>query len=465
MRLALRPLAALAVLGSAFALAPAAMPVSATASATATTTALLEPLTGPCVAGDSTSPTCNFEYGTVEFVADGDTLDVKVDKSAATAPGTIERVRMIGINAMEQYTYSSYVERRSGECHSLAATAALESMAPIGSRVRLAAQDLSGRSGDRYRRSVAYSSNGAWADAGSSMVKLGNVLWLPNSVEYAWNRSYNQWAQEVAKTGVRLWDNDSCGYGPNQGSNLQVYAQWDADGTDGVDLNGEYVRIRNRNYSTAVDLSGWWVRDSFNRGTSKHAGYVIPQGTVLPAGQTLTVYAGSGTDTATSLFWKQTAPVFENVTASPTYMGDGAYLFDPQGDLRGSSTYPCATTALCADPLDGKVAITAVQYDAPGDDAVNPNGEYVRIKSLATAPIDLEGYQVVNFPYVYDIYKNSVLQPGETMTLFVGSGTSSRLTRYWGKPAGIFNNAGETVSLTNFRNHTLSCRAWGTGRC
>ena len=34
-------------------------------------------------------------------------------------------------------------------------------------------------------------------------------------------------------------------------------------------------------------------------------------------------------------------------------MGDGAYLFDPQGDLRASMTYPCRIA--CTDPYQGAV--------------------------------------------------------------------------------------------------------------
>ena len=56
-------------------------------------------------------------------------------------------------------------------------------------------------------------------------------------------------------------------------------------------------------------------------------------------------------------------------------------------------------------------------------------------------------------------------QPGEKLRVHVGSGTSTRLTRLWGRPAGIFNNAGEKVTLENFRGTVLSCKAWGTWRC
>ena len=460
-----RPLVVLALAGSVLGLAPNASPASAASAP--------EPLSGPCIPGDSSSPTCQFEYGTVLFVADGDTMDVRIDRSAVSSKGLVERVRTIGINAMEQHTYSSNPDNRTGECHSLRATAHLERMAPIGSRVRLAAQDLSARTGDRYRRSIAYAAAGTWNDTGSELLKAGDALWLPNGGENAWSRDYNLWAQQAARQDVGLWDNDRCGVGPNQGSNLQVYANWDADGTDGVDLNGEYVRIRNLNRSTPVDLSGWWVRDSYLRpvtvsGTdTPHPGFVFPSGTVLEAGKTMTLYVGNGTNTASSFYWRQPSPVFENMEVGRTDQGDGAYLFDRQGDLRFASTYACATAYLCQDPNDDKIVVSHVEYDAAGSDDANPNGEFVKITVPADAgrAVDLQGYQVVNFPYVYDFYKNSLLQPGETITLSVGSGRSSHLHRYWKKASGVFNNGGETVRVDNYRGHTLSCLAWGTGRC
>lgn len=470
MRLALRPLAAVALSLTGAALF--AVPLAPSASAAAA-----EPLSGPCVSFDPTSPTCQFQYGTVVFVADGDTLDVRIDRtSVASDVGVTARVRLTGVQAMELDTYSRNPEHRSGPCHGVEATASLEAMTPIGRRVRLAAQDLAGRSGtERYRRSVASAgSDGAWQDVATRQLQLGMGLWLPNTTEYAWNRHYAYWAQKAAASGVRLWDRDSCGVGPDQSADLQMYVRSDAEGTDGVDLNGEYVRIRNRSTTRSVDLSGWFVRDTMLRpmtatagaGATPHPGFTFPSGTVVPPGTTITLYAGSGTTTATRFYWNQTSPVFENQTRAPSYAGDGAYLFDPQGDVRVWSVYGCLTRAFCADALDGRVRISAVQWDAPGSDGDNPNGEYVDVTAAADGTaVDLQGYQLVNFPYAYDFGPGSVLQPGERLRVHVGSGSSSRTVRYWGRSAGIFNNAGEMVTLENYRGSRLSCVSWGAVRC
>ncbi len=468
MRLPLRSLTVTALLGALLATTgvPLAAPTLAVSAA--------EPLSGPCVAGDPASPTCSFQYGTVVFVADGDTIDVKIDRTPlAEDLGVTARIRLAGVQAMEMWTYSKYPDRRTGPCHGVEATASLESMTPIGRRVRLAAMNMTARSGERYRRSVAYAlSDGTWQDVGTTQVQRGFGLWLPNKNEYAWNYRYSLWAQQAGKAGLQLWDTDACGYGPNQMSNIQIYARSDAEGVDGVDLNGEYVRIRNRNKSTPVDLSGWFVRDTMLRYAGAQAavhpnpGFTFPSGTLLQPGQTITLYAGSGTNGDGNFYWGQTSSVFENQTNAPTYDGDGAYLFDPQGDLRYWTVWGCLTAELCADPAVGKVGITGLQSDAPGADDTNPNGEYVDVTVPATgSAVDLQGYQLVKFPYAYDFGPGSVLQPGETVRVYVGSGPSSRLVRYWGKPSGIFNNGGGKVTLENFRGTRLDCRAWGTASC
>jgi hypothetical protein len=77
--------------------------------------------------------------------------------------------------------------------------------------------------------------------------------------------------------------------------------------------------------------------------------YTFPAGTVVPAQGEIFVHAGSGIPTATHKYWGQTAPVFDNPTFDERAAGDGAYLYDPQGDLRGWMQYPCVLSC-SADP-------------------------------------------------------------------------------------------------------------------
>jgi len=89
-----------------------------------------------------------------------------------------------------------------------------------------------------------------------------------------------------------------------------------------------------------VDLSGCVCGDSAARGY-KQRGFVFPSGTLLRARAAVHVHPGYGTNDRTDLYWRIGSPIFENATGSPTYMGDGGSLFDPQGDLRAWQQYPC----------------------------------------------------------------------------------------------------------------------------
>jgi micrococcal nuclease len=115
---------------------------------------------------------------------------------------------------------------------------------------------------------------------------------------------------------------------------IRVKVHYDARGDDRKNLNGEWVRITNRHVSQPLQLGGWWVRDAANRR------YTFAAGTRLRPGRSLTVHVGRGSDTRRHLYWGRSIPVFVNPANDGRHMGDGAYLFDPQGDVRAHDMYP-----------------------------------------------------------------------------------------------------------------------------
>ena len=92
----------------------------------------------------------------------------------------------------------------------------------------------------------------------------------------------------------------------------------DAEGDDGENLNGEYVVFENAG-DEPVDLSGWTVADEAGRS------YEFPSGFALDAGATVTLRTGSGTDTATDLYWGSGSPIWNNA-------GDTVTLSDADGE-------------------------------------------------------------------------------------------------------------------------------------
>ena len=286
--------------------------------------------TAACIPGTQ-EPLCTVWTGHVDFVADADTLDVDVAGDGRRTP---VRTRVTGIQAMEQRVYSRYATRRRGDCHALEATARVAALVrAAGGRVRVAAQNPASRSGSRARRSVAVRIGGRWRDVGATLLAEGHVLWLPNPVEYAWNRSYRAAAQQAALDGRRLWDADGCRTGPDQDAGLEIDVNWDADGRDDLNLNGEWFDVGNPS-SRDVPIGGWWVRDSHLRR------FTFPSGAVVPAGGRVRVHVGSGDAGGGRFYWGLDAPAFENADGGARSLGDGGYLFDPDGDLRAWTIYP-----------------------------------------------------------------------------------------------------------------------------
>ena len=185
----------------------------------------------------------------------------------------------------------------------------------------------SSMTGKRYRRSVDVMIDGVWRDVHWMMMRQGHGLFLGNLVEYRKNWSYLAAAQAAQRAGKNVWDPDYCGVGPP--ASLRVTVKYDAAASDAVNVNGEYLRVTNAG-TAAVSLAGWHVRDG------SPARYYFPDGATVSPGKTVHVHVGQGTNTSTDFFWGRTAPVFNNPTGSPTYNGDGGYLFDPKGNLRAS---------------------------------------------------------------------------------------------------------------------------------
>jgi len=401
--------------------------------------------TGSCLLRAG-SPACEVWTGKVTFVADGDTIWVDVDGDGTTAGRS---VRITGLQAMEQTVYPTRAALRRGECHAVEATGRLDQLLKAGRyKVRLLAQDPASRSGSRLRRSVAVKIRRRWRDVGRTLLAEGHALWLPNAREHAWNRDYSILAGRAALAQRNLWNPAYCGAAHSEGAPVQLRVNWDADGNDNLDPNGEWVRVRNPDPVNALPLGGWWVRDSALRR------YVFPAGVSVPPGGEVTVHAGDGEDSPTELHWGLRSSIFENVTRDERAMGDGAYLFDPEGDLRASMTYPCRET--CTDPSAGALALAA-----------SPRGrESVRITNVGAAPVDLEPYRLTSRPYGYAFAAGSIVAPGETMRVRLESSLDDEpLVRNWPTNGPILDNAGDSVQLRRYDDVLIACTAWGSGAC
>ena len=358
------------------------------------------PKRAPCVAGTQ-KPLCHVWTGKVKPVDDGDTVNVKIRGDGIKRR---VKVRLTGIQAMELSSYSRK-RGRAGQCHSVEATRRLQGLIRgANRRVRLAALHERSETGKRHRlrRHVSIRSGGRWVDVGALLLREGHALWFPNRREWAWNRLYSRLAAEAAADGVGIWDTDACGLGPAPLSPLSLKVKWDGAGTERPDMTREWVRITNADPVNAISLRGWWFRDSHLRR------YRFPSSATIPAGGSVKLFMGIGTDTPNRFHWRQRTPVFENVIGGRRSMGDGGYLFDPHGDLRAWVQYPCRVG--CHEPLRSRTRIRGYKRD-----------ELVIIRNISSEPVSLEGYDLESSPWFYEFGADDVLGPGKAVAVWTGT--------------------------------------------
>ncbi len=360
------------------------------------------------------------------------------------------RIRVTGIQAMEQSVYPADAAKRRGECHAVEAAALVDRLRKLSHGVvRVAAIDPNSSSRGRLRRSVAFKVRGRWFDLGRYLLARGEALWFPNRVEYAWNAGYDELSAATATTGVGLWNTRYCGLGPDDDVPLKLWVNSDAEGDDAVNAEGEWIAIKNQSAVKDLSLAGWWVRDSDLRR------YRFPPLAHIPPLSSIRVHVGHGAATDVDMFWGLDFAAFENISYNERGLGDGAYLFDPQGDLRAWMIYPCRYA--CNNPAQDALVVEG-----------HPRGrEYVTIANVSSFPIDLEGYQLTSKPHAYPFGPDSVLQPGETMRVdIMGPATEdTHLNKHMDAPDPIFGNTTDSVQVRTYDDIVVACDSWGQASC
>ena len=434
----------------------------------------------PCVLGEK-SPKCLVWTAKFHLADDGDTVKARIKKGKKFGPR--ERVRLTGIQAPELFNYSR--KSRRGACMGVEATETLEHLVH-NSKGRLVAQKSSSRSiGDtrvRLRRSIQVKRGGKWIDPAAELLKKGLALWFPNGQEWAWNGRYSRLAEEAAAKGIGIWNPEACGKpGPSPTSPLSIKPKWDGENKDRA--SGEWIRITNHDPVNPVPLAGWAVRDAHLRGDKHKPGYKFPSSAVIPPNGSVVVNVGQGTNTADTFYWgfPEKETVFENASADKKQAGDGAYLFDPHGELRAYAQYPCRTS--CSEALAGSVAVKA-RYQGL-------EHEWVTLTNTSAVPISLNQYELENSPWFYEFGPRDVLQPGASIVVWVNKphavpavngsrvlldavpgvfpfeGVQSGGFRSWNHAIALLNDGADAVLLRNPLGMPVpgACDAWGGASC
>ncbi len=108
------------------------------------------------------------------------------------------------------------------------------------------------------------------------------------------------------------------------------------------------------------------------------------------------------------------------------------------------------------------IYISATQFDAPGDDRLNLNGEWVKVTNKGNDTVLIAGWTLSdkdqNTLYTFPAI---LLLPAESVTVFSGSGTMNSTSLFMGKAEPVWGNNGDIAFLKDGRGTIIDQRSEG----
>ena len=95
-----------------------------------------------------------------------------------------------------------------------------------------------------------------------------------------------------------------------------------------------------------------------------------------------------------------------------------------------------------------EIGVATVHADAAGNDNENLNDEYVDFTNTGGDPLVLDGWTVADAADHEHTFESLTLAPGASVRLHTGSGDDRGGHRYWEASGAIWNNGGDTVTVT-----------------
>ena len=85
-----------------------------------------------------------------------------------------------------------------------------------------------------------------------------------------------------------------------------------------------------------------------------------------------------------------------------------------------------------------------VNYDGDGNESLNPNTEWVRIQNQGSTTLSLTGWWLRSAAQDYLRFPaGTAIKPHSVLTVYVGKGTRTATTLYWGFSSPHFPNSDE----------------------
>jgi hypothetical protein len=108
------------------------------------------------------------------------------------------------------------------------------------------------------------------------------------------------------------------------------------------------------------------------------------------------------------------------------------------------------------------VYISAVKFDAPGDDRQNLNAEWVRLTNRGDGLVLLAGWTLSDktgsLPYVFPAF---VLMPQSSVTIYSGGGSMNDTSLFMGRDTPVWSNSGDVATLKDGHGTIIDQRSQG----
>ncbi|NND84447.1 MAG: hypothetical protein HKN46_04800 [Acidimicrobiia bacterium] len=100
---------------------------------------------------------------------------------------------------------------------------------------------------------------------------------------------------------------------------------------------------------------------------------------------------------------------------------------------------------------DSPLEISDLEPNAPGDDAANPNGEWVEVTNRSDVAVSLDGWGIKDESsrHRFTFPDGSAIAPGATVRVRSGCGTDGNGTFHWCAEGAVWTNSGDTAFLTD----------------
>lgn len=398
-------------------------------------------VTGTPTAGPTDPMPVQTQSARVLGIIDGDTIITRV--RGDTRKSRI--VRTAGIQTMED-----------GECGFRQASDLMERLV-ADRRVVLKSLERISRVNPNsgYRRLLRNVFLTDGVDVQAEMLKAGLALPYSLSREVLNEATYSEVAQSAATSRRGLFSGTLCGAGPSPGAPLSLMINYNGSGSEATTPGNRFVRIRNTG-DLPVPIGGWRLR------AAAHDSYLFPATAVIPAQGEVVVRLGTGVDTTTEFHWPG-AKVRFPIPGKSKYQGGGGYLFDPDGDIRAWSIYPCRVACDYPGAGTGNWVIEVV-WNPPGrpDD---PLDETVAFTNRSGSRIDLSHVVAEIQDLVHELPAGTYVDPGETLMLRMGVGVDDRLTHHLMLTEPVLTRPGGAKAPIRLRTHNgipIACQEYGT---